>query len=108
MGNIGEDPNEYLPRDYRQDALQSNTKNPPNNNLNDVPYNHHNNSGGDAHYSNNYGNQGYDGNGGDMNGPTSVAMYERQSPNPAMGHHTVSSWHRIRLYEAVKYRRQLL
>ena len=78
MGNIGEDPNEYLPRDYRQDAppQPAGTKYPPNNNLNDVPYN------------NDYGNQGY--NDGDMNGPTSVAMYERQSPNPAMNHHTVS------------------
>lgn len=90
MGNIGEDPSEYLPQDTRQQQHQQphSTKYPPNNNLNELSYSESPNVTGNQQTFDQYGGADHT---DSMNGPTSLAMYGSQSPNPPMGHHHVSN-----------------
>ena len=81
MGNIGEDPSEYLPRRDTQAAPSI----PPN------KYPPSNNNNYETHSNASTLNESQNSGGANMNGPTSVAMYERQSPNPVhMNHQGVS------------------
>ena len=84
MGNIGHDPSEYLPPDYRHNPQQPS----PGNQQPQPQYGSHDLDNPAFDLRNQYAPAGaYDnGDGSDsrsdvMNGPTGVDMYERRSPN---------------------------